>query len=434
MRDLIRLLRLFAPYRNWMWGGIALSTLTIIANFSLMTLSGWFLTACAVAGVSSYAVQNKFNFFTPAASVRFFATLRVGSRYAERLVTHDATFRLLAALRVWFYTRLEPLAPAALQNIRAADLLSRIVADIDTLNLFYLRVFTPFIVAGISGLLMVLFFGCFSWTAAGVLALGLVLTGLALPLLTLTLGSASSAEVTTLNAALRAEMVDAIQGMGELLSYNAAPALQERADALQERLIARQAGLSVLTGFSSAASGLLGNLTLLGVTIAAMTRVAAGTLAVPDLPMLALGSMAAFEAVIPLPLAFQYLGQMRLAAARIFQLADQEPAITPPATPSPRPGNFDLDLRDVCLRYVDGADWALENLDLHIPQGSRVAIMGRTGAGKTSLINLLLRFNEYQSGTARFGGYDLRDYRGEDMAAYITVVSQRSYLFHTTVR
>lgn len=434
MRDLIRLLRLFAPYRRWMWGGIALSTLTIIANFSLMSLSGWFLTACAVAGVSSYAAQNRFNFFTPAASVRFFATLRVGSRYAERLVTHDATFRLLAALRVWFYTRLEPLAPAALQNIRAADLLSRIVADIDTLNLFYLRVFTPFIVAGISGLLMVLFFGCFSWTAAGALALGLTLTGLALPLLTQTLGSASSAEVTTLNAALRAEMVDAIQGMGELLSYNAAPALQARADALQARLIARQAGLSVLTGFGSAASGLLGNITLLGVTVAAMTRVAGGTLAVPDLPMLALGSMAAFEAVTPLPLAFQYLGQMRLAAARIFQLADQEPAITPPCAPSPRPVNFDLDLRGVCLRYADGADWALENLDLHIPQGSRVAIMGRTGAGKTSLINLLLRFNEYQSGTARFGGHDLRDYHGEDMAAYITVVSQRSYLFHTTIR
>jgi ATP-binding cassette subfamily C protein CydC len=434
MRDLIRLLRLFAPYRNWMWGGIALSTLTIIANFSLMSLSGWFLTACAVAGISSYAVQNKFNFFTPAASVRFFATLRVGSRYAERLVTHDATFRLLAALRVWFYTRLEPLAPAALQNIRAADLLSRIVADIDTLNLFYLRVFTPFIVAVISGLLMVLFFGCFSWTAAGALALGLVLTGLALPLLTQTLGSVSSAEVTTLNAALRAEMVDAIQGMGELLSYNAAPALQARVDALQARLIARQAGLSVLTGFGSAASGLLGNLTLLGVTIAAMTRVAGGTLAVPDLPMLALGAMAAFEAVTPLPLAFQFLGQMRLAAARIFQLADQEPAITPPAAPSPRPVNFDLDLRGVCLRYADGADWALENLDLHIPQGSRVAIMGRTGAGKTSLINLLLRFNEYQSGSVRFGGHDLRDYHGEDMAAYITVVSQRSYLFHTTIR
>jgi ATP-binding cassette subfamily C protein CydC len=434
MRDLIRLTRLFAPYRAWMVGGIALATLTILASFGLMTLSGWFLTSTAIVGISSYAVQNTFNFFTPAASVRFFATLRVGSRYAERLVTHDATFRLLAALRVWFYTRLEPLAPAALQNYRASDLLSRIVADIDTLNLFYLRVMTPLLVAGSAGLLMVLYFGIFCWPAAGVLALGLALTGLALPLLTQKCGAAASAEVTLLNADLRAEMVDAIQGMGELLSYNAAPALLARVEGVQARIIARQTSLALLTGFGSAASGLLGNLTLLGVALAAIVKIEAGRMAVPDLPMLALGSMAAFEAVSPLPMAFQYLGQMRVAAARIFQLADQEPAITPPVAPSPRPDNFDLELRGVKLRYQDGKGWALNNLDLTIPQGSRVAIMGRTGAGKTSLINLFLRFNEYQAGTVRFGGHDLRAYHGEDIASYVAVVSQRSYLFHTTIR
>ena len=434
MRDIVRLLRLFTPYRGWMLGGIALASLTILANFSLMTLSGWFLASAALAGLAGFAAQNAFNFFTPAAGVRFFATVRVGSRYLERLVTHDATFRLLSALRVWFYTRLEPLAPAALQDHRAGDLLSRIVADIDTLNLFYLRVFTPFVVAGVAGLAMVLFFGVFSWPAALALAAGLAITGLALPLFTARNGAAAGTQITTLNADLRAEMLDAIQGMGELLSYNAAPALQHRVAGLQNQLIKQQAQMSRLTGVGSAAAGLFSNLTLLLVVLAAIEKLNNGHLAAADLPMLALGSLAAFEAVAPLPMAFQYLGQMRVAAARIFQLADQKPFIIPPARPSPRPETLDINLRGVCLRYADNARWALNGCDLYIPQGSRIGIIGGTGVGKTSLINLLLRFNEYQAGSVYFGGYDLRAYHGEDIASYISVVSQRSYLFHTSIR
>jgi ATP-binding cassette subfamily C protein CydC len=434
MRDLIRLLRLFDSSRGWMFGGVALACITVLANFGLMTLSGWFLAAAAVTGLAGFAAQNAFNFFSPAAGVRFFATVRVVSRYVERLVTHDATFRLLAQLRVWFYTKLEPLAPAALQGYRASDLLSRIVADIDTLNMFYLRVFLPFAVACGAGVAMVAFFGVFSWPAAMSLLAGLVLTGGALPWLTQRRGAAAGDEITRLNADLRAEMVDAVQGMGELLSYNAAPALQARVAGLNARLIGRQAEMARVTGLGSAAAGLLTNFTLLAVVVAVIPAVRAGQLSAPALPMLALGTMAAFEAVAPLPVAFQFLGQIRTAAARIFQIADQKPVIVPPAHPSPRPKGFDLDLRGVCLRYGEDTPWALNGLDLQISQGSHVAIMGGTGAGKTSLINLLLRFHEYQAGSGKFGGVELRDFHAEDLAAYFSVVSQRSYLFHTTIR
>ncbi len=434
MRDLIRLLRLFWPSRGWVFGGVALACVTVLANFGLLMLSGWFLAAAAVTGLAGYAAQNAFNFFSPAAGVRFFATIRVISRYVERLVTHDATFRLIARLRVWFYTRLEPLAPAVLQGYRASDLLSRIVADIDTLNMFYLRVFLPFAVACAAGVAMVAFFGVFSWPAALVLLAGLVLTGGALPWLTQWRGAGAGDEITRLNADLRAEMVDAVQGMGELLSYNAAPALRERVAGLNARLIGRQAEMARIGGFGGAAAGLLANFTLLLVVAVAIPAVRAGRLSAPELPMLALGAMAAFEAVAPLPAAFQLLGQIRSAAARIFQIADQKSVIVPPAHPSPRPAGFDLDLRGVRLRYAEDAPWALNGLDLWISQGSRVAIMGGTGAGKTSLINLLLRFHEYQAGSAKFGGVELRDFHAEDLAGYFSVVSQRSYLFHATIR
>ena len=281
MRDLIRLLRLFDGYRGWMLGGVALACLTVLANFGLMALSGWFLAAAALTGLAGFAAQNAFNFFSPAAGVRFFATVRVASRYVERLVTHDATFRLLAQLRVWFYTKLEPLAPAVLQGYRASDLLSRIVADIDTLNMFYLRVFVPFAVACGAGLVMVVFFGVFSWPAALVLLAGLALTGGALPWLTQKRGAAAGGEITWLNADLRAEMVDAVQGMGELLSYNAAPALQGRVAGLNARLAGRQAEMARITGLGSAAAGLLTNFTLLLVVAAVIPAVSAGQLAAP---------------------------------------------------------------------------------------------------------------------------------------------------------
>jgi ATP-binding cassette subfamily C protein CydC len=434
MRELIRLTALFRPYRRWMLGGLALAVTTILANFGLMVLSGWFLAATALAGLAGYAAQNAFNFFTPAASVRFFATLRVGSRYAERLVTHEATFRLLAALRVWFYAKLEPLAPAALQGYRAADLLSRIIADIDTLSLFYLRVYVPLLTALIAGLIMAGFLAIFSLPAALALLAGLTLTGAAAPALAAWAGAKAGRDAVRESAALRADYIDAVQGMGELLTYGAAPALLTRAAAGNERLIAAQSRLTVLSGCSLAGAGLVTNFTMLVVTLAGGAKLAAGHLAGPDLPLLALGTAAAFEAVAPLPGAFQYLGQIREAASRIFALADAAPAVMPPAAPAPVPRNYELVLENVSLRYAPDAPWALRHVTLTIPEGSRTGITGPTGAGKSTLINLLLRFNEYQEGSVRFGGHDLRAYGSADMSRFVTVISQRSHLFHTTIR
>ncbi len=434
MRALIRLAGLFRPFRGWMLGGLALSSLTILANFWLMTLSGWFLAAAAITGLAGYAAQNAFNFFSPAAGVRFFATLRVGSRYAERLVTHEATFRLLARLRVWFYATLEPLAPAALQGFRSSDLLSRLVADIDTLNLFYLRVYVPVLSAIIATLIMTGFFALFSVQAALILLAGLVVTGALTPYLTGRAGRAAGRDVVRETAALRGEYVDAVLGMGELLTYGAAPALLARAARGNTRLLAAQAHLAKISGAGMAASGLTTNFALLAVTLAAGGKVAAGHLGTADLPLLALGTAAAFEAVAPLPAAFQYLGQILEAAQRIFAIADLPPAVPPLASPAPVPEHFALVLEDVSLRYAPGMAPALRGISLTIPEGGRTGITGPTGAGKSTLINLLLRFHEYQTGHASFGGHDLRAYDSAAMARYVTIISQRSHLFHTTIR
>ncbi len=431
---MMRLRGLFEPYRFWVWGGVVLSCITILANFWLLTLSGWFLAATAAAGLASYAVQNSFNFFTPAAFVRFFAILRVGARYAERLITHEATLRLLAALRVWFYTKLEPLAPAALNHMHSADLLSRLVGDIDALNLFYLRIYVPVITALITGLIMTAFFALFSPWAALALAAGLAFTGVALPWASQALGQRTASALPGLQAELRGQYGDAMAGMGELLTCGAAPQMAARVAGLDEKWAGLQAQLARLSGLSLGGALIGSSLTLLAVALAGAAAVAGRHLGPADLPLLALGSIGAFEAVAPLPLAFAQLGQIGAAAQRIFTLTDQPlpvPALTKPA---PKPEHFNLELQNISLAYAPGANWALRHVSLHVAQGQRIGITGPTGAGKSSLINLLLRFNEYQEGRACFGGYDLRAYGSADMARHITVISQRSHVFNTSIR
>ena len=392
MSDIWRLIRLLSPRRGWMLAGLGLATVTLLANFGLLAISGWFLAATAAAGLAGFAAQNAFNFFTPSAMVRFFATLRVGSRYAERLVTHEATFRLLADLRVWFYTRLEPLAPAVLQTQRAADLLNRIVTDIDTLNLFYLRVFVPVLTAIAAGLAMAAFFAFFSWPAALALILGLALNGMVAPMLTSRQGARPGAEINRLTAALRTEYVEALQGMGELLVFGAAPAMQARAASLNNELALAQADMGRVSGLGFALSGLAANVTLLAVLVFGARRFEAGGISAAQVPMLVLGAMAAFEATAPLPAALQFLGQIKSAARRIFALADQPPPVPTPALPAPAPEGFGLELSDITLRYAPDAPLVLNGFSLCVPEGKHVGIAGPSGSGKTTRISLLLRF------------------------------------------
>ncbi|MFA7495496.1 MAG: thiol reductant ABC exporter subunit CydC [Acidithiobacillus sp.] len=434
MNDLLRLLKLFGGYKLWMLGGAFLALLTILSNFGLLALSGWFLASAALAGLGGYATLNLYNFFLPAAGVRAFATVRVISRWLERIVTHEATFRLLAQLRIWFYSRLEPLAPAGLQGYRSGDILSRLVADIDTLNNFYLRVFTPFLVAGVATLLMSGFFAFFAWRLAIALFLFLSITGLALPLLAERLGARSGAEITNLQSEYRAQIVDGMQGMGELLTYNAGPEILRRTGALNDVLLKHQSKMSQISGFGTAGMSFMGNLAIWVILLLAIPLIHGGALGPSDLPLFALGVMGSFEAIAALPLAFQFLGQTQQAARRIFSVADTPLPFPDAKGPAPEIASPDLHLRDLHLRYPGAAKDALCGVNLDIPAGSRVAVLGATGAGKSSLANLLLRFYDYQSGSAELGGHALRDFPADNLREYFAVVSQRSYLFHTTIR
>ncbi len=423
------LLRVSRRYWAWMALGAFISTMTMLANVGLMAVAGWFIAAMAMAGVAGVLM----NYFLPAALIRLFAILRTGGRYLERLITHEATFRLLSELRVWFFQRVEPLAPAGLQRLRGSDLLGRIQADIDTLHHAYLRVLVPGTVAlaGIAVVATVL--SLYSrWVGALVVAL-LLLTGVAIPLLMRRAGERSGALVVETRAALRTAVVDGVQGMAELRVYGAVQRWALEIDGLTQRLSTGQMRLSRLAGVSEGAVGLCASVAMWGTLIIGIALLNRGALQPPDLPMLALLVLASFEAVGSLPLAFQTLGETFAAARRVFELVDAQPQIASVHTPSPRPLDSSLTMRGVRLRYDAQEPWALDGLDLDLAAGRCVAVVGPTGAGKSSIVRVALRFWEYQQGEIRLGGHDLRRYRPEDVRRLIALVSQDTHLFNTTI-
>jgi ATP-binding cassette, subfamily C, bacterial CydC len=428
--DLVRLFVLFRPYLRWMALGAGLSLVTLLANVALMAIAGWFIASMALAGIT----QAAFDYFTPAAAIRACAIVRTAGRYVERLVTHEATLRLLAQLRVWFFASIEPLAPARLCGFRGADLLGRIQADIDSLNHVYLRVFVPVAVAALGTLLVVAATAAFSASTALLLLAFLLLAGVALPALLFVRGNEPSRAGVTLRAEMRESIVDSLQGLGELRVYGAEESYASRIDQLSERVVAAQSEVSRLNGFSQGALAVSASLAMWGALWLTIPRVADGSLPPADLAMLALLVLASFEAVLPLPLAMQMLGESLAAARRIFALVDARPAVVDPPQAEPLPSGCDLSLRDVRMRYGDDTAWVLDDVSFDVSAGSRIAIVGESGAGKSSVANVLLRFWDYQSGSVRLGGAELRECAGHDVRARIAVLAQDTYLFNSTIR
>ncbi|QIK37659.1 thiol reductant ABC exporter subunit CydC [Caldichromatium japonicum] len=430
MNALRRLWSLFVPYRGWMLLGISVALITLLANIALMSTSAWFLTAMAAAGATGTAM----NYFTPAALIRASAIIRTAGRYGERLINHEATFRLIARLRVWFYEHLEPLAPARLQRYHSGDLLSRIRADIDALDGLYVRVLVPVAVANMA----TLFFSFFLASFHPLLALSALVfwgvAGVGLPIWAERRGRIPGKRLAEDEGALRAAVVDGLQGLAELSVYGAAERQAKRIDGLSRQMITDQGRLASDQALTQAGVGLCAGLSLWVMLWIAVPLVEGGQIEPPVLALLALFIIASFEAVAPLPAAFQILGRTLAAARRLFAIVDAKPEVIDPPTPSPRPKRFDIRCQGLSFTYPGATEPALVGLDLEVPEGGRLAILGPTGSGKSTLFHLILRFWEPDAGTIAIGGDDIRLFQGDDLRRSIAVVSQHTHLFAANIR
>ena len=413
--------------------GTFLGWLSVIASVGLLGLSGWFISAAAFAGLS-LGTAYLFNFFYPSIGVRLFAFTRTLSRYAERIVIHDATFRMLATLRLWFYRKIEPLAPARLMQYRSTDILNRIVNDIETLDNLYVRVFSPSVIALLTIIAVVLFLSFFDVWIAGTALLFLLISGIVLPLATTKSGADMGRELTLGTARIRIHTVESIQGLSELMVFDdwnrRINTLKKESDAL----IRIQGRMSRIRGLSMAGTTLLTGLATLSCLYIGAHQVARGLLDGANLALVGFAVLASFEALSPLPAAYQYLGQTKKAAERLLEIVHAPAVVTFPDVSSAPMERFHIHFNSVDFRYGDSDPWILEEFDLHIEQGRRVAILGETGAGKSTLFNLLVRFWNPTKGCIQIGGHDLKTFAEFDLRKTIGVVSQQTHLFQTTLR
>lgn len=424
-----RLFALVQAQRARMLLAFALSLLSTLAGIGLLAVSGHFIASMALVGAGGVAI----NYYTPAALVRLLAILRTGGRYAERVCGHDATLSILARLRGWLFARLIPLAPAALAQQRGAQLLSRLRADIDTLEQAYLGLLLPSVVAACSALGVLIVAACWSvWFALALLPC-LLLAGAWLPWRLQTRHADDIAQIDRDAEALRAAWADALAGRAELLMWGAEAAFDAQMETLiTQREAARaraQRGLARADAALLACSGIALGMALLIGTLAMQQRHLDG----PGLAMLAMLAMAAFEPLLPLPLAWSRLAAIKAAALRVFKLADRVPAVLDPAQPMALPQGHDLHLREVWMRHAQHAEWALRGVNLELTAGTRLALVGASGAGKSSLVQLLGRLYPYQ-GSAMLGGVALDQLSADDVRARIAIVEQAPYLFDASLR
>lgn len=331
-----------------------------------------------------------------------------------------------------FYEAIEPLAPARLGDFRSGDLLNRVVSDVESLQNVYLRAFAPPLVALMVAAFLTLLFAAFDPLVALVALTFMFAAGISAPLLTWWSAGRAGHERVAVRAELDAALIDDIQGIGETLVYGRTASRLAELDALNQRLSAVEARLGWSDGVQAALMIALTNGAALAVLAAAIPRVDPIVLGA-----LALGTTAAFEALMPLAQAASQLGANLAAAERLFEVVDMPPVTVDPALSGRSewpPISFDLRFSDVTLRYTPDAAPALDHLTLTVPQGARIAVVGASGSGKSTLVSLLARFWDAESGRVELGRRDLREYAQADVRQALGVMEQRTHLFNTTIR
>lgn len=430
MRALLPYLGLYRRHKWLLSIGIVLAVITLLASIGLLTLSGWFLSASAVVGVSGVY----FNYLLPAAGVRAGAIIRTVGRYCERLVSHDATFRVLEHLRVTTFSKLLPLSPAGLTRFRQGELLNRMVADVDTLDHLYLRVLSPLIGAFV--VIVVVTLGLSVLDSDLALTLGgiLLATLILLPPLFYRAGRPCGEILTVQRGQYRQQLTAWLQGHAELTIFGAADRTRAQLDTAELRWQEAQYHQASLSALSQALM-----LFISGIAVITMLWMASAGVGDNDVPSALIAlfvfcSLAAFEALAPVAGAFQHLGQVIASALRVSQITQQQPAVVFPDTPQKQQHQAALELHQVHFTYPGQPQAVLHNIRLSIAAGQHIAILGSTGCGKSTLLQLLTRAWDMQQGEITLNGMPLKSFDESTLRATTSMVPQRVHLFSATLR
>ncbi|KAB0464749.1 heme ABC transporter ATP-binding protein/permease CydC [Vibrio kanaloae] len=431
MRDLLPYLKLYKKHWFGLSLGMLLAFATLSASIGLLTLSGWFISASAVAGLT--IARETFNYMLPGGGVRGLAMGRTAGRWGERVVSHNATFKLLTDLRIFFFKKLAPLIPGRISNLRDADLLNRLVADVDAMDHVYLRLVSP-VTVGVFGIFFLTLFLMWFDTSLG-LILGSILLIMLLvwPVLFYKLGKRNGGELTQNKADLRVTTLDWVEGCSELTLFGAEERYRNAILDTQQKLMTNQFVNANLTGMASAALMLFNGLTLVLMLWLAADGVG-GNAPDPFIALMAFATMASFELLMPIAGAFQHLGQTLSSARRLNEVILSEPEVQFAEEKFDINKPLDITFSNVTFNYPDSKRSVLNAVDLTIPATNKVAIVGQTGSGKSTLIQLLTRYWDPKKGYISIAGIELTHWNESQLRESISVVSQRVDILNGTLR
>ena len=430
MRTLLPFIRLFKFAKFPLILGLVLMILGLGSSMRLLTVSGWFLAATAIAGLGTL-----FNFFYPSASVRGLAIGRTVMRYFEKIVTHDATFRILSKLRVQVFEKIIPLSPAVLNRYRNSDLLNRLVSDVDTLDSLYLRLLAPFFTAVFVIIAITIGLSFINIPLALGLGLFLLILLIIIPTIFYRLGQQFGERLIQARATYRTQFLEFIQAQAELLLFNAEDRLKEKMSVTEKTWQEDQAKEAKLSGFSTALVLFLNGLLISGMLwFASNADFGTDEYRTAYIALFTFAALAAFEIIMPLGAAFLHIGQVIAAAERVTEIIERKPL-------AEFNGNEEFETKvrlisanNLSFSYPEQETLVLKNLTLDLEQGQKIAILGKTGSGKSSLLQLLVRNYDANQGELLLAEKPISAYSEETLRRQICFLTQRVHVFSDTLR
>ena len=427
MKLVWRLLGFMKPLRGWILISTMTGFSTVAAGVGLLGTSAYLIASAAfhpsIAELSVAVV-----------GVRFLGISRGVFRYLDRLVSHHVNFRLLSILRIWFYDCLKLLAPARLIHYQRGDLLSRAIGDIDTLDQFYVRAVSPVISAIFATVGFSLLVGSWNVRLGWILAAGLSVTSFVLPALVYIFSQDPAKQLVDQWAILSQTMLDTLRGAAEMMVFQQQEEELTQINRVSLQTNRAQVGLAHSQGLSNGMNAVLTQGTVALMLLVGIPLVRTGELDGIMLAVIVLITMASFEISIPIAQAAQFWESSLQAARRLFEMADQQPAIIEPVIPVSVPEKPNILIRNLSFQYHGNLPLAADHLNINLSYSRKIALVGENGSGKTTILNLLMRFWDCQPGEILIDGILVQEFSPKELRQRIGYVSPGGAIFQTTLR
>lgn len=414
-----------APHRGLFWR-------VIVVSWALM------VAAMATPVVSVLAAATLLDGSGSAAPLAILTTLVVIGgllAWTDSWVSHVLAYRVIDTMRLAVHASLARLAPLGLGRRRSGETASAAMSDAEQLEWFFAHTIAQ--VAAGAAAASTVSVGAVLWLGApGLIVPAGQVVLLVIPVLGLRVAQRQGSDLRSRVADLSAASVEMRQSARELVLLDRLAHARDGLRALTLDVQSARRSIALRTGLEQAAIEMVAASTSLSMLVVVGSRVSDGSVPSSLLPTAVVLAGVALAPVLTMVASSQRIAEMSAAATRINDLVDA------PSTRTPRPDSGGQDLQgtpgltmsEVKLVYPGTDTVVLDEIDFTVAAGEHVAVVGASGAGKTTLVHLLVRFFEPTSGSIVFDGTDVRGEPVGTTRGRISLVDQHPHVFRSTVR